>query len=723
MESCKIRQANFQNILVQGSSQPTITNSNIREAVGTGMVIYQSNPKITNTLFALNGDYPIKFTESCDTYLKGNTYFSNTPNYIALSGGTYDADRTLYFDNVPYHVLDDIVMAKYANHSRLTVQPGVTMAFDPGVQLQLGWPSSYGGDLWAEGKADSVITFKPYNNLAGGWDGIYFSDWNDGWSGISSLKYCLVEKGASYNIQCINSNQPTIDHSTLTLSTGNGLVINGGNLTVKNSNFTYNAASGIYFDGNATSTVGNTGAFTCNLYNNGAYAIYNNSTSNINARYNFWGPGDSTMVAFRIYDKSDNAAKGRVYIGPFAGVPSLATTTTLLSGTVKYANIAATTIKNAPMVIKDFGGTTVASTTTNTSGVYAFPSFASGNYQMTISPVPPASPWSPCNSTDALNVQNHFAMVAPLTGMNLAAADVNFSHTVNGTDALLILKRFTQMITTFPAGESLWDSDTVIVNGSNATNNILLQYFGDVNATFTPAKKSSSSVGLVYEGSLLTESFAEFDFPVRLKTGMLVGAISLGFYYPEQYLEITGAQLDNGASGFSWTASDGLFLMGWCDLNALNISDDEIVVILKMKAKDLAGLSSGIALEIFEDCEFADGLATPNPLAVVSVPMINTTLTGLPGGSGFIGLTVYPNPVTQKSMIEFSLEAPAKIRVSLLNIVGSPVMNVASGDFAAGNHKVALNASGLKPGIYFLKVETTSGGQTVSDMIKLVVSI
>jgi hypothetical protein len=496
--------------------------------------------------------------------------------------------------------------------------------------------------------------------------------------------------------------------------------VNSSNLTISNSSFTNNAIYGIRLEGTGTATIGNTDALTCNLYNNGGgYQLYNNSTANINARYNFWGSGDSTMVSLAIFDKSDDAAKGRVYFSPFAQVPSMLTTNTVMSGTVKYANTGANPIKSAAMVIKNFAGTTIASTTTNASGVYAFPSFVSGNYRMTITP---AAPWSGANSTDALNILNHFAQITPLTSMKLAAADVNMSHSVNGTDAMLVMKRYSSLITSFPAGDYLYHCDTVYTSASNVTNNIEMICFGDVNASYAPAKKSSASVGLVHEGSLLTESFTEFDFPVRLKTAMDVGAISLGFYYPEQYLEITGARLSNGVTGFSWTAIDGLFKMGWCDMNGISIADDQVVVILTMKSKDLSGLTSAIALDIYQDCEFADLLATPNEWEVVSVPLINTTITGVKPIGALSGLSVYPNPVSQSSVVSFSLESPAMVRISLLNVVGSTVQDVVNGDLAQGNHAISLNASNLKSGVYLLKIEITSNGKSFSEMIKLVVS-
>ncbi|HPS62208.1 MAG TPA: right-handed parallel beta-helix repeat-containing protein [Bacteroidales bacterium] len=720
LKYCIIEKGASYNISCTSSGQPSMSYCTIRNSASHGMILSSSSPSIQNCTFTQNAGYPLKYNNwQCNAYLKSNTYTSNTPNFIALSGGDYDANRTVYYDGAQYHVLGDIIMDLYGGHSRLTIQPGVTMNFDPGTGIQLGASSSYGGDLWAEGKVDSLITFRPYNGLPGGWDGINFTDWNDNWSGTSLMKYCLVEKGASYNLQVTTSAQPTIDHCTFTNSTGNGVVINGSaNLTIRNSNFTYNAGHGLYFDNTATATLGHADTYTNNIYYNGGYELYNNSTSNINAAYNFWNTGDSTMVALNIYDKADNSAKGRVFFTPFAQVPSLYTTNTILGGTVKYADGAASVMKNVPMAIKTFANATIASTTSNTSGVYAFAPVASGSYKLSITP---AAPVVPCNSTDALAILNHFAMIAPLNGMNLAAADVNVSHTVNGTDAMFVMKRFANLITTFPAGDYLWDIDTLIVNGSNATENIQMLCFGDVNASWLPPAKSAGSVGLAYDGSVLVESNTEFEMPVRLQTAAEVGAISLGFYYPQEYLEVTGARLANGVSGFSWSATDGLFRMGWCDMNALNIGDDEVVVILTMKTKDLSSMTSSIALNLFESSEFADASATPYPI-VITIPLINSTLTGTGTGLSRTGLSVAPNPARESAKVSFSLAEPTKVRLTLLDLPGTVVMTLADRAFEAGERRVTLSTSALKSGIYFLKLEQLTSGQNRTELVKIVVS-
>ncbi len=724
LKYCNVNKANAYNVLCENTGSVTIDHCTFANAVTDGLRYNASGGSFNYCTFSNNGRYPVNFLDwTSQPAHKNNTFTGNVVNMMALSGGTYEESKILVKDNAEYLVLGNIKIGRYYGVCRLTIQPGVTLNFASGKNIQVGFATyyPYGGELYAVGKADSLITFTSHSGTAGDWNGIFFHDMSDYNGAVSPLKYCVIKKGNIYNVKADWTTQPAFEYSTLTQALGDGLNISSSALTIKNSTFTYNTGFGINIEGSSTAAIGNTSALTCNILNNfGAYDLYNNTTNTIDARYNFWGTGDSTMAHLRIYDKSENAAKGRVYIGPFAQVPALYTPTTVMGGVVKYMNTGRNPIKNAAMTVKDFANTTIVSTTTNTSGVYGFASMASGNYKLTITPAVP--PQACVNSTDALNILNHFAQITPLTGMNLACSDVNFSHSVNGTDALLVMQRYTGGIATFPVGNYLYHYDTVIMNGINVTGNIDMICFGDVNASYEPAKKSSGNVGIIHEGSQIVESFTEFEMPVKLKTGMQVGAISLGFYYPEEYLEITGARLINGVTGFSWTAADGLFRMGWCDLNALSINNENVIVYLQMKTKDVSDLKTGIHLEIYDYCEFADVAATPYEGAIVSVPVINTKLTGVPVPNNLAGLSVYPNPVNENSVVTFSLERPGNVRMTLVEMIGNNVLTVASGDFGAGSHKVALKASSVKPGMYVLKIENTINGQTTAGMIKIVVS-
>lgn len=80
----------------------------------------------------------------------------------------------------------------------------------------------------------------------------------------------------------------------------------------------------------------------------------------------------------------------------------------------------------------------------------------------------------------------------------------------------------------------------------------------------------------------------------------------------------------------------------------------------------------------------------------------------------------YPNPFNPSTSIQFSLPVDAQVAIGVYNLVGEKVAEVASGNFAAGSHKVTFNASTLTSGIYFYQLDATgSDGKTFSSVKKM----
>ncbi|MCW9066335.1 MAG: T9SS type A sorting domain-containing protein, partial [Ignavibacteriaceae bacterium] len=80
----------------------------------------------------------------------------------------------------------------------------------------------------------------------------------------------------------------------------------------------------------------------------------------------------------------------------------------------------------------------------------------------------------------------------------------------------------------------------------------------------------------------------------------------------------------------------------------------------------------------------------------------------------------FPNPFNPSTSIQFSLPVDAQVTISVYNLVGEKVAEVASGNFAAGSHKVTFNANTLTSGIYFYQLDATGNdGKTFSDVKKM----
>ena len=708
LEYCFVEQGNEYNLFSSETTQPSIDHCVFQDAVQHGIKEYNASPQIHNSQFLNNGSYPVYYTDwTCNSHLSGNSYSGNSPDKFALSGGHYSSDRTLYNDGIEYLVLSDITIGQSGNTCRLTIEPGNTVRFASGTKLQVGTYipySNYGGELWAEGNADSLIAFLPDSEIKGDWEGLFFDNRSDYSGSVSSMKYCVIDKGNSYNMYCESTNQPsTFENCTVSNAAGDGIKCLDASPNFINSTISDNDGHGIYLDGSSNPGIGNDPANTCNIFGNGPYEVYNNTVNDINARYNYWGTGDSAMIASRIYDYYDNTAKGRVIFGDFAQVPSIMPVTMQLSGNVWYNNVIMTDMENALMEIFDFTGSPIANTTTTSSGFYNFGSFTSGNYTMEITP---ADPWGGVNSTDALLILNHFAHIDTLEGMELAAADVNYSQTVNGTDALFVMKRYATLISSFPSGDWLYNTANLTINGNQVVNDLAMLCFGDVNSSNTLAKKDEGSVLMVYEGSEVISSFMEFDVKISMKNMIEAGAISLGIQYPEEWIEVNSAELINVNNAII-TNVNGLVRMAWADLNALNYNSGDEMVILHCIAKDLSGMNSPIQLGIFENSEFANPSAEVYTNVTLSVPELTNLAVGIENNAVDAGLLCenHPNPFSSSTHIHFTLPENGAVNLRVYNLMGETIGELIDASLDKGEHTVEFHAEGLEPGVYVYKLQ------------------
>lgn len=217
MQNCEFSQSAGIGIQLNSSS-PTFDSCTISNSGSHGVEEQSSSALFQYCKFLNNNGYPLKYNDwGCNSYLLGNTWIGNAINYIALAGGDSYENRTLFNYGIGYHVLDNLRIMQ----RRITIKPGVAMAFAPEKYLQVGY-TGWGiiAELFAEGKSDSLITFKPFNELVGGWNGIYFNSYGDEYGSISSMKYCKVEKASNYNLYCESSNQPSLQNCAFSQSAG-----------------------------------------------------------------------------------------------------------------------------------------------------------------------------------------------------------------------------------------------------------------------------------------------------------------------------------------------------------------------------------------------------------------------------------------------------------------------------------------------------------------------
>ncbi|MBI5440096.1 MAG: right-handed parallel beta-helix repeat-containing protein, partial [Deltaproteobacteria bacterium] len=136
----------------------------------------------------------------------------------------------------------------------LTIEPGVTVKFSPYQGLNVGWDSP--GGLQAVGTVGNPITFtsSAASPTRGSWRHIYFSNKalptsrlafaTVSWAGYANPTTCIY----------VVSSSPTIDHVTVSQSSGTAIEVTGAGAspTISNTTLANNAGTGLYLKSGAT---------------------------------------------------------------------------------------------------------------------------------------------------------------------------------------------------------------------------------------------------------------------------------------------------------------------------------------------------------------------------------------------------------------------------------------------------------------------------------------
>jgi spore germination protein YaaH len=156
-----------------------------------------------------------------------------------------------------------------------------------------------------------------------------------------------------------------------------------------------------------------------------------------------------------------------------------------ISGSITYPNYGtsgSTAIAGVKVYLKT-NSAIIDSTTTDASGAYTFTNKTSGAYSLSASS---SKTWGGVNSTDALILKQYVTNAKSFDSLQIKAADVNVSGSVNSTDALLMRQRVVGIISSFKAGDWVFENPAVTLTGSSVTVNLRGLCVGDVNGSNVP---------------------------------------------------------------------------------------------------------------------------------------------------------------------------------------------------------------------------------------------
>jgi hypothetical protein len=229
---------------------------------------------------------------------------------------------------------------------------------------------------------------------------------------------------------------------------------------------------------------------------------------------------------------------------------------------------------------------------------------------------------------------------------------------------------------------------------------------------------------MIYEGTLNPGSFKEFNMRVKIRNKLDIGAISLAFKYPQEFLEVVGVKLFPTGEELMFTAQEGVLKTGWYNLQPLVTNEEDVLLDIRFRSRDLTSQTMPISVMPDEGCEIAGPYANVFNGITLVAPVIPAVLTGIDpalSAENTLPLSFYPNPAKDKVRINWNLPEPGHVVMTITDLLGRMVKQAVNDDFSQGEQSISLDVSDLPSGVYLFRLKFSTPERAVIVTRKMIV--
>lgn len=383
-----------------------------------------------------------------------------------------------------------------------------------------------------------------------------------------------------------------------------------------------------------------------------------------------------------------------------------------ISGQVVYANTAITPLSNVKVYLKT-AESVIDSSIADQGGNYSFIGKVNGAYSLSCIC---AKPWGGVTSTDALLIRQYIAGLKSFDDLQIKASDLNVSLTVTSTDALLLRKRIAWTDSIYKAGDWVFESPSININGTDVVQKIRGLCTGDVNASYMPAL-SNSMPAIVFRQNRGSANLLKSnqELPVIVDENIMLGALTLIINYPQSKVDIIN--VESKLNGLLASYSNGKITLAWDDITPMHFQIGEPLCILKLKLKNNTSNISQTDFSYAAESEFADSEGNIIEKEIISLPPVSNDLI-----QKYDLSQNYPNPFNPTTTIKYSVPVQSFVRLVAYNVLGSIVKEFYNGVKVSGNYETIFDADGLSSGIYFISMsaKAVDGSDNFTSVRKLI---
>jgi len=384
----------------------------------------------------------------------------------------------------------------------------------------------------------------------------------------------------------------------------------------------------------------------------------------------------------------------------------LANPETKISGYVYYGDSQAT-LDNVTIELINSNNNIIATTVSNLIGYYEFTNIPYGEYYMECTT---NNEWNECTVLDANLVYEYLLNISPLDELQILAADVNNDDIIDFEDAQMIVDRYLDSISAFPAGDWVFKEAMVTVSEGDDDKNkdIKGKSAGDIEVVYTPPEsKGMYGIYAMADKTIDAKNYTELLIPLKFDRDVELTTLSLVLTYPQN--DIIVEDITSKLDGLQFNIKNGEIRIGWAGKGSIErISANEEFLFLKVKTKSGIKVNNTINFNINKISEISDAsgeriYGTTMFIPNIKVLELETELQ-----------QNYPNPFTNTTCINYKISVSANVSISIFDAIGQLVYKTENKTIEAGEHNYNFDGSKLQSGMYFYRIDVSNLSENIS---------
>ena len=340
----------------------------------------------------------------------------------------------------------------------------------------------------------------------------------------------------------------------------------------------------------------------------------------------------------------------------------------------------------------------VATTVTNSDGIYSFTNVPVGEYSIQASTDRPSHGYT---MQDCYSLLQHISGFLPFDNIQLLAADVDNNNIVDKNDLNLMIAAWANPSIKFPAGNWKFETPHFSAKGTkNAPPDTPLppasgSSSGDLGSVYSPGSKPTNTLNFGFINTSNTIN-SVVELPVRITSSIPATGFGLSIDCPSNF------KIDEvvpSISGLNISITGQTIRINWMDANMKPLNLESNTKLFVIKGRSTNGNESTFSLG--ENSQLINKSGEIVYSAKIELPKLSLQKSE---SFAFALKGNFPNPFAGSTRIEYTLPASGNVEMKIFNIQGQLVATPIKAFQEAGAKELPFDGNSLQSGIYFCTI-------------------